>query len=148
MPLPKPERKLPPAAAGGMGGVADKEPSSPLCSHSGPPRSGRRAIVSCLTGADVACPGCHERVYARLRRAMAARARAGGSKYSSRIKGAREWCSADPGPPKTGVVSVPGLQRTAGLLLHLLAQQCTALRCARDIPSIAGTLYSSAFPPP
>jgi hypothetical protein len=30
--------------------------------------------------------------------------------------GAREWCTADPGPPKNDSLAVPGLQRTAILL--------------------------------
>jgi hypothetical protein len=34
---------------------------------------------------------------------------------------AREWCAADPGPPKTEFLAVPVLQRTAVVVLCLIS---------------------------
>jgi hypothetical protein len=62
----------------------------------------------CLLLKTVSCPGRHQRVYARLRRAMAA---------------LLQRCAAEPGPMH---------QRARGFLCPGSAQQCYALQRVRD----------------
>ena len=73
-------------------------------------------------------PGCAKRVCARLRRAMAVRARASKGTRLRVADCAREWCTADPGSPKRQAWAVPGRQRTAKVILRLIAAQWP--RCA------------------
>jgi uncharacterized protein len=58
---------------------------------------------------------------------------------------AREWCTADPGPPKTEFSAVPGLQRTAAYILCSIASELAALRCARDTRHLRACRCARAY---